>query len=176
MNIAFDYDDTLDLAYPLFSAITNSLIAAGHKVYIVTHIIEEYRTYRENQLKQYNIAYTELVITGDKMYECQKRGIEYIFDDCSTYFKDISPAHLQVFKIPPVNSKVLEDGTEVEFTARAIQKFSGFLTNYQFRLRKKNRKRWSDWEDLDGKLNDLKSQLGNFKSLSDLQKLWNKGD
>jgi len=174
MNIAFDYDDTLYLAYDLFSVITNALIAAGHKIYIITHIEEQYRTYRENELKQHNIAYTELIISGNKLYECQKRGIEYIFDDCSDYFKDIVPIYLQAFNIPPIMKKTLKDGVEVEVSAFSrCTLSSGIRTGYSFRYKRKNR--WSQWKDLIGSINDLRSQLGNFQDVNELKKLWHSG-
>lgn len=99
MKIAFDYDDTLDLAYDLFSVITNSLVAAGHEVYIITDIDIWHKQAREKQLKEHNIAYTELIISGKKLEVCQKRGIEYIFDDCGFYFNGLKPIFLQLFHI-----------------------------------------------------------------------------
>jgi hypothetical protein len=176
LKIAFDYDDTLDLAYELFSVISNSLISAGHNVYIVTHISPEYKDYRINELKQHNIAYTELVITGDKYYECQKRGIEYIFDDCRNYFKDIAPVYLQVFPIPGPCKRTLEDGYEIELAVFTEPKLSGISTSYNYRAKKPNSKKWSDWKYVYGSGNDLKSQLFNAKSYKELAKLWKRGN
>ena len=178
MNVAFDYDDTLDLAYPLFSVISNALVQAGHEVYIVTHIDEGYRAFREKQLKDNNIAYTELVITGDKLYECQKRGVEYIFDDCEEYYTDLPPVWLQLFSIPPALNKTLEDGTEVEVGPKNIS--SGYMSGkllYYFRTKLKDDKEWSKWKPLPinnnkNRLNNIKSQLGMFNNINDLNKLW----
>ena len=185
MKIAFDYDDTLDVAYGLFSVVTHALIAAGHDVYIITHIIEEYRDFRLKQLKEHNIAYTELVISGDKLYECQKRGIEYIFDDCASYFKDLEVGRLQVFKIPPAMSKTLEDGYSIECALRGQFTLSGGIRNsYEFRSRKPKRKKWSEWEYINwqncspdkNNLDILTKQFNNFKNIDEVEKLWLKED
>lgn len=173
MKIAFDYDDTLDLDYTLFSIITNALILAKHEVYIITHIIPEYKEFREKQLKEYDIAYTELIISGDKMYECQKRGIEYIFDDVADYFKDINPIYLQVFPIPAPIKKILKDGTKVELKVKSNLKFSGGLsTEYNFRFKLAKAKKWSNWEYLDKKKSEIIKELNEMESLLDLENFW----
>lgn len=176
MKIAFDYDDTIDLAYPFFSVITNSLIACGHEVYIVTDIMEEDRSFRTNQLIENNIAYTGLIITSDKLYECQKRGIEYIFDDCEDYYVDLNPVWLQLFSIPKFLSRTLSDGSHVEVCMKMIS----YRSLYHYRYRINMDEFWSEWECIQVKenktvknrLNNIKSQLGTFKTVNDLKTLW----
>jgi hypothetical protein len=171
MNIAFDYDDTLDLAYELFSVITHSLIAAGHKVYIITHILPEYREYREKQLADNNIAYTELVISGDKYYECQKREIEYIFDDCRDYFTDIAPIYLQVFSIPSILKKQ-DSRYELEVTVKAGFSFSGIRTSYEYRYKKIKNKKWSDWDFVGKPKEKMLEDLSKYTDINELISCW----
>ena len=99
MNIGFDFDDTLDQCPPFFSFLSHLLIDNGHKVYIVTDILPEYREYREGQLEKLNIAYTELVITGNKLKACVDREIDFIMDDMADYYHRRPRFNLQVFDI-----------------------------------------------------------------------------
>lgn len=101
-KLALDYDDTIDQNYPFFSELTAALKEAGWEIHIVTHIYEEHRAFRTQQLKDYDITYDVLACTGEKLKYCQDHGIEYIFDDVRDYFHStgLPPAYLLLHTIP----------------------------------------------------------------------------
>lgn len=88
MKIAFDVDDVITEAPEFYSAITQSLIKNGHEVYIITDFDEHYRSYREKELKDYGIEYTELVITSEKYEFCKENDIQFAIDDDPSYYPD----------------------------------------------------------------------------------------
>jgi hypothetical protein len=101
-KLALDYDETIDQNYPFFSKLTKALKKAGWEIHIVTDIGESSRKFRENELKENNITYDVLAITGEKLRYCEDNKIQYIFDDCLEYFygTGLQPAFLMLHTIP----------------------------------------------------------------------------
>lgn len=89
MKIAFDVDGVITEMPELFSVLSQSLMAAGHEVHIVTDYDEHFRAQREKELKNYGIVYTKLVITGKKQEYCQMHGISFLLDDDADYFPSV---------------------------------------------------------------------------------------
>jgi hypothetical protein len=90
MVIALDIDDTITCDTKFFSFLTNALIAASHRVIIIT--FRQDRIGAENDLRSWAIAYTELVTatTDDlqlhgvdlwKAHICRDRGVNVFFED-----------------------------------------------------------------------------------------------
>lgn len=87
LKLGLDVDGVISKYPRLFSVITKSLIECGHEVYIITDLGDEtYRKWRENELKEWGIEYTELIITGEKEKFCKNNNIEFLIDDCREYF------------------------------------------------------------------------------------------
>ncbi len=100
MKIAIDVDGVITEAPDFFSALTKSLKAAGHSVFIVTDFDEHFRKDREKELDEYGIAYDELVITADKEQFCRENRIDYALDDDVEYFPGaVSNTSLNLFTL-----------------------------------------------------------------------------
>jgi hypothetical protein len=60
MRIAFDIDDTITRCPQFFAVVSKALMAAGHKVYIVSH--REDRGFTEEDLAEYCVCFNELIL------------------------------------------------------------------------------------------------------------------
>jgi ribonucleotide monophosphatase NagD (HAD superfamily) len=87
MKFAFDFDGVISEMPELFATLTKALKAAGHEIYIVTDFDEQYRSYRENELAEFDITYDHLIITGNKQHFMQQEHIKFAFDDDPEYYK-----------------------------------------------------------------------------------------
>lgn len=99
MKLAFDVDGVITEFPELYSILTDSLVKNGHEVYIISDYDEHFRKERERELAQYDIVYTEFIITGNKKEYCQENGIDYAFDDDISYYPNTVRSDLSVFKI-----------------------------------------------------------------------------
>jgi len=99
MKFAFDVDGVITVYPEMFSILTNALVQAGHEVYIMTDYDEYYRAQREQELQEYGIAYTELLITGHKEDMCRQRQIDYLLDDDREYFNAVQPLTIHIGKM-----------------------------------------------------------------------------
>ena len=90
MNVGLDIDDTITRCPPLFSLLSHALIAAGHKVTIIT--LRSDRTSAEADLDAYGIAYSELILPEDhelrgrgffrwKAEVCRRLRVDVLFED-----------------------------------------------------------------------------------------------
>ena len=113
MVIAFDIDDTITRHPQFFAFLTQALIAAGHRVLIITFRSDRMST--ESDLRDWGIGWTTLVTstleaclaTGVdewKASECRKAGVDVFFEDDPSVLKHIDPntVCLQPF-LPPNN-------------------------------------------------------------------------
>ena len=102
IKIGVDLDDTINASsgsIAFFSLITN-LLEGRAKIYIITNRDkrEESRKKTIIELKEYNIYYDELVITGDKADFILTEGISVYIDDVDEYFQKL-PESVTVLKI-----------------------------------------------------------------------------
>lgn len=90
MTIGFDIDGTITRCPPFFSLISHALIAAGHRVLIIT--FREDRNSAANDLRDWNVVYSELITwsytryAGQDMYAwkarvCARGDVDILFDD-----------------------------------------------------------------------------------------------
>lgn len=86
MKIAFDVDDVITENPGFYAVITQSLLKSGHEVFIITDFDEHFREQRLKELDRYGIAYTELVITSEKLSYCKENGVQYAIDDDPEYY------------------------------------------------------------------------------------------
>lgn len=99
MKIAFDVDDVITEAPGLYAAITSSLMACGHEVYIITDFDEHFRAQREKELQRYGIEYTKLVITSHKLDYCKEYDITYALDDDPSYYPGCAKSKIAVIEV-----------------------------------------------------------------------------
>ena len=101
MKFAFDVDGVITEAPRFFAEVTRALRKAGHHIAIVTDFDEHFRSYREQELRDYGIDYDELVITGEKESFCRENGFSFAVDDDSDYFLVSKTTPLLVAEIKP---------------------------------------------------------------------------
>jgi hypothetical protein len=100
MVVAFDIDDTISRHPQFFAFLTQALIAAGHKVLIITFRSDRLAT--ESDLRDWGIGWTTLITstleacleTGVdewKSSECRKAGVGVFFEDDPNVLKHIDP-------------------------------------------------------------------------------------
>lgn len=89
MRFAFDIDGVVTEMPDFFSAVTSALKAAGHQIVLVTDFDENFRTYREQELAKYGIAYDELVITSQKEKYFRSNTVDYAMDDDAEYYPNL---------------------------------------------------------------------------------------
>lgn len=97
MRIAFDIDGTITCCPEFFSVVSKALIAAGHKVYVISY--REDREFAEQDLAEYGVVFDELVLPSEQEWQrsggenwrqeigqwkaeaCRRLGIDLLFDD-----------------------------------------------------------------------------------------------
>ena len=100
MVVAFDIDDTITRHPQFFAFLTQALIAAGHRVLIITFRSDRMST--ESDLRDWGIGWTTLITssleacleTGVdewKSSECRKAGVDVFFEDDPNVLKHIDP-------------------------------------------------------------------------------------
>jgi len=90
IKIALDCDGVITDAPEFWAAITHALCQAGHEVHVITDIREQDREWREYELRDYGIQYTELHCTRHKNEKCKELGIDWAIDDMRhEYYGDI---------------------------------------------------------------------------------------
>jgi hypothetical protein len=108
MLIALDIDDTITRHPAFFAFLSQSLIAAGHGVAIVT-----FRTDREStsaELDAWGIAYTHLITASLdpdsedgtdpwKARICKELGVDVLFDDSPEVLRHVSPSILSLMVV-----------------------------------------------------------------------------
>ena len=102
MKIAFDVDGVITENPSFYAAITNALIKDGHQVYIITDFDEHFRKQRVDELNEYGIKYTQLVITSMKEKYCLANNIDYLLDDDLDYLQNSKVNTLHLAKIKDV--------------------------------------------------------------------------
>jgi hypothetical protein len=116
MVVAFDIDDTITKHPQFFAFLTQALIAAGHKVLIIT--FREDRLATESDLQGWGVGWTTLITstldacleTGVdewKSSECRKAGVDVFFEDDPNVLQHIASDTLclQPYSPPPPEGK-----------------------------------------------------------------------
>jgi len=88
MKIALDVDGVVTEHYPFWSFFTETMMKAGHEIYIITDIKQIHRDFRIAELKHYKIHYKEMIITPDKRSFCEELEIDFAIDDMPEYYYD----------------------------------------------------------------------------------------
>ena len=100
MKIAVDIDGTINASkesVEFFKVLTHLLIAE-HRIYIITN--REPNTEQEiaDELDQYGIEYSEIVITQDKAKFIRENSVTIFFENSDLYFLELGE-EVTVFKI-----------------------------------------------------------------------------
>ena len=112
MVIGLDIDDTITQHPEFFSVLSHAMIHSGHKVIIIT--FREDRQAAEDSLRQWDIAYDELVTStlgqcmeyGTNEWKaemCRRYNVDIFFDDDPRVLKHVD---LSTFCIMPLGGVV----------------------------------------------------------------------
>ncbi len=103
MNIAFDIDDTITRHPAFFALVSQALVKAGHRVLIITFRDEHSRDVTEADLRQWGIAYEQLIcwsmetcdladIDSWKATVCRDHDVDVFFEDDPDVLAKVDPA------------------------------------------------------------------------------------
>ena len=99
LKIGIDLDDCITYSLDFFVLLTHALYDKA-EIHIITNHEQtpESEQGTRQQLKELNIKYHHLVLTGDKADYIMDKGITIYFDDTDEYFLEL-PESVTVFKI-----------------------------------------------------------------------------
>lgn len=99
LKIGIDLDDCITYCPDFFVLLTHALYDES-EIYIITNHEQTHESEQATikQLKELNIKYHYLKLTGDKAEYILGNGIDIYFDDTDEYFLDL-PESVTVFKI-----------------------------------------------------------------------------
>ncbi len=103
-NIGVDIDGTATALPIFFSFLTKALVAAGHRVIIITYRMEQFRDITIADLESLGIAYTELHLCGEylpahiwKAKLAEELQLDMMFEDASDNLAAMPPRVARVW-------------------------------------------------------------------------------
>ena len=101
MVVGLDIDDTITLHPEFFAIISRALVAAGHRVVVIT--FRDDRVTTEADLRAWGIVYSELVLgTANEVLSagvdewkgavCRRHGVEVFFEDDLDVLRHVDPS------------------------------------------------------------------------------------
>jgi len=100
MRIGIDLDNTITVSEQsirFFRGMTH-LLLPEHEIHIITNRDPHTEKATKQELADLGIAYSKLIITGEKAEYVVKTGIQVLVEDTDEYFVDL-PESVLVFKI-----------------------------------------------------------------------------
>lgn len=122
MQIGLDIDGTITRCPQFFAVVSKALMAAGHKVYIVSY--REDRGFAEEDLAEHGVSYDELILPTAaelrrvqptawrahaaqwKAEVCRKLGIEILFEDLPEVIAALDPTTVAFMAVDPALGRV----------------------------------------------------------------------
>jgi hypothetical protein len=122
MRIAFDIDDTITRCPEFFAVISKALIAAGHKVHVISS--HEDRGFAEEGLAECGVSFDELILSSDREYQptgtrplqaeagnwkaevCRRLEIDVLFDDMPEVVNALDERTVGFMTVDPLLGRV----------------------------------------------------------------------
>jgi uncharacterized HAD superfamily protein len=103
-NIGIDIDGTISALPAFFSFMSKALMTAGHKIYIITYRASIYRDITIQDLKNFNIEYTEVYLCDKllpahiwKAQLAEELQLDMMFEDALENLAAMSPRVARVW-------------------------------------------------------------------------------
>jgi hypothetical protein len=122
MQIALDIDDTITRCPEFFAFLSKAMLAAGHKVYIISY--REDREFSEEDLAGHGIVFDELILPTEQEMQrrnaenwrqeasrwkaevCRRFGIDVLFDDMPEVVNALGKDTVAFMTVDPSLGKV----------------------------------------------------------------------
>jgi hypothetical protein len=97
MKIALDIDGCIT-QYPKFFSMLSQCMKQQARIYVITNRDPGTRAQIEEELREYGVAFHELIITVDKAKFIMEHGIEVLYEDTDECFLEL-PSTVCVCKV-----------------------------------------------------------------------------